>query len=53
MELDPVLCGRARGTAAELDLTAVDIKTGDAGATDAYLDFAPAHVVLACGLSAT
>ncbi len=50
MELDPLLCERARSTATELGLTGVEIRTGDAGVTDAYRGFTPAHVVLACGV---
>jgi len=50
MELDPLLCERARSSAAELGLTGVEIRTGDAGVTDAYRGFTPAHVVLACAV---
>ncbi len=50
VELDPLLCERARSSAAELGLTGVEIRTGDAGVTDAYRGFTPAHVVLACGV---
>lgn len=50
VELDPMLCSRARSTAAQLGLTGVEIRTGDAGVIDAYPDFTPAHVVLACGV---
>lgn len=50
VELDPLLCERARSTAAKLGLTGVEIRTGDAGVSDAYRDFTPAHVVLACGV---
>jgi hypothetical protein len=28
----------------------VDVRTGDAGSADTYLDAAPAHVVVACGV---
>ncbi|GIE29551.1 hypothetical protein Ait01nite_025960 [Actinoplanes italicus] len=49
-ELDPELTGRARTAAAELDLPGVDVRTGDAGRTETYLDAAPAHVLLACGV---
>lgn len=50
VELDPRLTDRARLTAADIGLSAVEIRTTDAGVTDPYLDFAPAHVVLACGV---
>jgi putative methyltransferase len=50
VELDPYLAGRARSTATRLGLRAVTIRTADAGVTDAYADFAPAHVLLACGV---
>ena len=50
VELDPVLSERARRTAAELGLTGVEVRTGDAGVADAYRDLIPAHVVLACGV---
>jgi len=50
VERDPLLCERARSTAANLGLSGVEIRTGDAGVTDAYRDFTPAHVVLACGV---
>ncbi len=42
VELDPLLCERARSSAAELGLTGVEIRTGDAGVTDAYRGFTPA-----------
>jgi hypothetical protein len=50
VELDPLLTERARSTAAELGLTGVESRTADAGVADAYLDIAPVHVVLACGV---
>jgi hypothetical protein len=50
VELDQQLSDRARRTAAELGLSAVEIRTADAGTTDVLADFAPAHVVLACGV---
>ncbi len=50
VEFDPVLCARARRTAAELGLTGVDIWIGDAGVIDVYSDFTLACVVLACGV---
>lgn len=49
-ELDPELSGRARATAGRLGLTQVDVRTGDAGSAETYLDAAPAHVVMACGV---
>lgn len=50
VELDPVLCERARSTAAQLGLTGVEVQTRDAGVIDSYPEFTPAHVVLACGV---
>jgi hypothetical protein len=50
VELDPVLAGRARTRAAELGLAGVEVRTGDAGVSDAYTTIARAHVVLACGI---
>ncbi|MEU4239149.1 class I SAM-dependent methyltransferase [Actinoplanes sp. NPDC026619] len=50
VELDPELAGRARATAADLGLTEVDVRAGDAGSLDTYRDAAPAHVVMACGV---
>lgn len=50
VELDPLLCSRARSTAAHHGLTGVEIRAGDAGVIDAYLNCTPAHVVLACGV---
>jgi hypothetical protein len=49
-ELDPELGRRARAAASELGLPGVDVRTGDAGLADTYLDVAPAHVVMACGV---
>ena len=49
-ELDPELCRRARVVATELGLDEVDVRTGDAGLAATYLDAAPAHVVMACGV---
>jgi hypothetical protein len=50
VELDPHLADRARTTASRLGLHTVTVRTTDAGITDPYLDLAPAHVVLACGV---
>lgn len=50
VELDPHLADRARTTAAQLGLHRVEIRTTDAGVTDPYIDVAPVHVVLACGV---
>jgi hypothetical protein len=50
VELNPQLAERARTTAADLGLANVDVTTADAGITDPYLNFAPAHIVLACGV---
>ena len=50
VELDDVLCARARGATAQLELAAVEIRCTDAGATDAYVDVGRAHVLLCCGV---
>ncbi|GGN59394.1 hypothetical protein GCM10010112_14360 [Actinoplanes lobatus] len=49
-ELNPGLAQRAREAARELDLTGVDVRTGDAGLAGTYLDAAPAHIVTTCGV---
>ncbi len=49
VELNPALADAARTEAHAQDL-AVEIVTGDAGLTDAYVGAVPAHVVLACGV---
>lgn len=49
-ELDPGLSGTARAAADRWRLAGVDVRTGDAGSAGLYLDAAPAHVVLACGV---
>ena len=50
VEIDPRLAERARDAAAELGLSRVEVRTADAGITDPYLDFAPAQLVLTCGV---
>jgi hypothetical protein len=50
VELDPTLSHRARDTAVHLGLTAVSVRTADAGTLDPYRGFVPAHVLLACGV---
>jgi hypothetical protein len=50
VELDPTLADRARETAVRLGLSAVSVRTADAGALDSYRGFVPAHVLLACGV---
>lgn len=50
VELDPQNAAAARGSAADAGLTSVDVVTGDAGVSDAYVGLAPAAVVLACGI---
>ena len=50
VELDPELGERARAAAAELGLAGVQVRTGDAGLADTYLDAVPAHIVTACGV---
>ena len=50
VELDPTLADRARDTAVRLGLTAVSVRTADAGTLDPYRGSFPAHVLLACGV---
>jgi hypothetical protein len=50
VELNPGLSASARETADRLGLAGVDVRTGDAGSADIYLDAAPAPVMLACGV---
>jgi hypothetical protein len=50
VELDPTLSQRARTTAIDLDLSGVEVRTADAGATDTYQQIEPAHVLMACGV---
>ena len=51
VELDPGLGKTARRTAGELGLAGVEVRTADAGWSDAYGDGAvPADVLLACGV---
>ncbi|MFG1994999.1 class I SAM-dependent methyltransferase [Actinoplanes sp. NPDC048988] len=49
-ELDPELAARARATATRLGLPGVDVRTGDSGSAGTFLDAAPAHIVMACGV---
>ncbi|MBR7835997.1 class I SAM-dependent methyltransferase [Actinospica durhamensis] len=50
VELDPDNADHARELAAEAGLTDVEVVTGDAALTDHYIDLAPAHLVLLCGI---
>ena len=50
VELDERLGARARETAAGLRLDRVEVRTADAGRTDAYAGAVPADVLLACGV---
>lgn len=50
VELDPANAAVARDTAARAGLDAVEVVTGDASVTDHYAGFAPADLVLVCGL---
>lgn len=50
VELDQQLSGSARRSAVELGLDRVEVRTADAGRTDAYEDAVPADVLLACGV---
>ncbi len=50
VELDVQLSANARRAAAELGLDRVEVRTTDAGLTDAYAGAGPADVLLACGV---
>ncbi len=50
VELDPTLAQHARDTARALGLDGVEVVTGDASTTDAVRGWAPADLVLACGI---
>jgi hypothetical protein len=50
VELDPVLCRRARRRVRAAGLTGVEVVTGDAGLSTSFLGAAPADLVLACGV---
>jgi hypothetical protein len=50
VELDAQLSANARRAAADLGLDRVEVRTTDAGLTDAYAGAGPADVLLACGV---
>ncbi len=50
IELDPVLVAAARATVDVEGLDGVEVVTGDAGVTDAYVGAVPADLVMACGI---
>jgi hypothetical protein len=50
VELDPELADRARSWAERLGLADVLVRTADAGRPASYVELAPAHIVLACGV---
>ena len=50
VELHPGLAQRARDTAAAADLTGFEVRTADAGRSDAYAGAVPASVVLLVGI---
>ncbi len=50
VELDPRNTAVVRAAAEEAGLGRIEVVTGDASVSDAYLGAAPAHVVLACGI---
>ena len=50
VELDPRNLEYARRTATGGQGAVIDLHRADAGTTDAYVDFVPAEVVLACGV---
>jgi hypothetical protein len=50
VELDPRLTAFAHQLADAAGLSNIEIVTGDASASDAYVEAAPAEIVLACGI---
>ncbi|HEU5037698.1 MAG TPA: class I SAM-dependent methyltransferase [Nocardioides sp.] len=50
VELDPGLAEQARASAAALGLSRVEVRTLDAGSTDAVADACPADLFLTCGV---
>ena len=50
VELDPERAERARSSARDLGLGDVEIVTGDASTTDAFVGAVPADLVLVCGV---
>lgn len=50
VELDPRNADAARERVSELGLRGIEVVTGDAASTDHYLAYAPADVVLVCGV---
>jgi hypothetical protein len=50
VEVDAELSAAARAEAARLGLEHVDVRTADAGSTDALADTGPADILLACGI---
>jgi ubiquinone/menaquinone biosynthesis C-methylase UbiE len=50
VELDPRNADAARQRVRDLGLSGIDVVTGDAARTDHYLAYAPADLVLACGI---
>ena len=50
VELHPEIADRAREAAAADGLTGVEVRTADAGTTDAYVEAVPADIVLLVGI---
>src|SRR4051812_4818826 len=50
VELDPDNAAAARAAARDNGLSGIEVITGDAALTDNYVGFAPADLVLICGL---
>jgi hypothetical protein len=50
VELDPRNAEAARAAALDAGLAAVEVVTGDAGSSDAYVGAVPADLVVACGI---
>ena len=50
VELDPRNVDEARRAIADAGLTGLEVVQADAGRSDAYVDAAPADIVLACGI---
>ena len=49
LEMEPVLCARARATAAEARLENIHVRQADAGISDAYAGAVPADLILLVG----
>lgn len=50
VELDPSLADRARQSATAVGLTEVEVRCGDAGSVESFIDVLPVDVLLLCGI---